>query len=62
MYAFHQWYMKNSAKGRERLGMLVRPEDLSCEEEKVIWMEFVDINEVYHLYALNTDLILTWCL
>ena len=42
--------------------MLVRPEDLSCEEEKVIWLEFVDIYKVYHLDALNTDLIVAWCL
>jgi hypothetical protein len=28
----------------------------------VVWPEFKDIYEVYHLDALNTDLIVVWCL
>jgi hypothetical protein len=36
MYKFHQYYMKMLAKGREMIGMLVRPEDFSSEDEKVI--------------------------
>ena len=62
MYAFHEWYMKKSTKGLEMFGMLIRPEDFSGEGEKVIWMRFKDIYEVYHLDALNTDLIIAWCL
>ena len=62
MHRFHQWYMTMSKKGQERFGMLVRPDDFSSEGEKVVWLEFRDIYEIYHLDALNTDLMITWCL
>ena len=62
MNRFHQWYMKVSARDREMFGMLVRPDDFSGEEEKAIWLKFQDIYEIYHLDALNTDLIVVWCL
>jgi hypothetical protein len=62
MHAFHKWYMTISAKKEDMFGMLVRPEDFSNEGEKVIWLEFKDIYEVYQLDALNTDLIIAWCL
>jgi hypothetical protein len=28
----------------------------------VVWLEFKNIYEVYHLDAMNTDLIVAWCL
>jgi hypothetical protein len=28
----------------------------------VVWLEFKDIYEVYHQDAMNTDLIIAWCL
>ena len=62
MHRFHQWYMKHSVKGLEMFGMVVRPEDMVGEAEKVIWLTFKDIYEVYHLDSLNTDLIIAWCL
>lgn len=62
MYEFHEWYMKVLAQDREMFGMLVRPEDFGGESEKVIWLRFEDIYEVYHLDAMNTDLIIAWCL
>jgi hypothetical protein len=37
--------------------MLAAPEDFATEGNKVVWLEFKDIYEVYHLDALNTDLI-----
>jgi hypothetical protein len=39
-------------------GMLVRPGDFALENEKVVWLWFADIYEIYHLDALNTDLCL----
>jgi hypothetical protein len=57
MYKFHEWYMRHSAKGVESLGILARPEDFATKGERVVWPEFKDIYEVYHLDALNTDLI-----
>ena len=62
MHRFHQWYMKKSQKGQEMFGMLLRPEDFAGDGEKVVWMQFKDIYEIYHLDALNTDLIVVWCL
>jgi hypothetical protein len=43
-------------------GMLVRPGDFSLQNEKVVWLQFADIYEFYYLDALNTDLIMAWCL
>jgi hypothetical protein len=51
--------MKHSAKGVESLGILARPEDFATEGERVVWLQFKDINQVYHLEDLNTDLIIT---
>jgi hypothetical protein len=42
--------------------MLTAPEDFATESNKVVWLEFKDIYEVYHQDALNTDLIIAWCL
>jgi hypothetical protein len=59
MYKFLEWYMKHSAKGVESLGILTRLEDFATEGERVVWLQFKDINQVYHLEDLNTDLIIT---
>jgi hypothetical protein len=53
--------MRQLAKGLHSIGMFSRPEDFATEGNKVVWLEFRDIYEVYHLDALNTDLI-AWCL
>jgi hypothetical protein len=39
--------------------MIVAPEDFATEGNKVVCMDFKDI---YHQDALNTDLIVAWCL
>jgi hypothetical protein len=62
MYKFHEWYMRQSLKGVHSIGMLAAPEDFATESNKVVWLEFKDIYEVYHQDALNTDLIIAWCL
>jgi hypothetical protein len=62
MYKFHEWYMRHSAKGVDTIGKLAIPEDFVTEGNKVVWLEFKDIYEVYHLDALNTNLIIAWCL
>jgi hypothetical protein len=54
--------MRHSLKGVHSIGMLAAPEDFSTEGNKVVWLEFKDIYEVYHLDAMNTDLIVVWCL
>ena len=54
--------MERSNDDQECFAMLVRPEDFAGEGEKVIYMEFKDIYEAYHLDALDTDLIIAWCL
>jgi hypothetical protein len=54
--------MQHSAKGVDTLGILARLKDFASEGNKVVWLEFKDIYEVYHLDAPNTDLIVTWCL
>jgi hypothetical protein len=54
--------MKKSAKGLEMFGMLMRPQDFTSEDRKVVWLLFKDIYEVYHLDSLNIDFIITWCL
>jgi hypothetical protein len=28
----------------------------------VVWLRFADIYEIYHLDAMNTDLMMAWCL
>jgi hypothetical protein len=62
MRKFHGWYLKKSAEGLEMFGMLVRPGDFALQNEKVAWLQFIDIYEIYHLDALNTDLMMAWCL
>jgi hypothetical protein len=62
MRKFHGWYLKKSAKGLEMFGMLMRPGDFALQNEKVAWLQFIDIYEIYHLDALNTDLMMAWCL
>jgi hypothetical protein len=61
MYKFHEWYMRQLAKGVDTIGILARPKDFSSEVNKVVWLDFKDIYEVYHLDAMNTDLVVTWC-
>jgi hypothetical protein len=62
MYKFHEWYMWQSLKGVHNIVMFAAPEDFATEGNKVVWLDFKDIYEVYHQDALNTDLIVTWCL
>jgi hypothetical protein len=42
--------------------MLAAPEDFATEGNKVVWLDFKYIYEVYHQDALNTDLIIASCL
>jgi hypothetical protein len=62
MRRFHDWYLKKSAEGLEMFGMLVRPADFSLHNEKVVWLRFADIYEIYHLDTMNTDLMMARCL
>jgi hypothetical protein len=55
MYKFQEWYMQQSTNGVQSIGMLARLEDFAIERNKVVWQEFRDIYEVYHLDALNTN-------
>jgi hypothetical protein len=54
--------MRQSLKGVHSIGMLAAPKDFATEGNKVAWLEFKDIYEVYHQDAMNTDLIVAWCL
>jgi hypothetical protein len=62
MHRFHDWYLKKLAAGLEMFGMLVRPGDFALHNKKVVWLQFIDIYEIYHLDAVNTDLMMAWCL
>jgi hypothetical protein len=62
MRRFHDWYLKKSVEGLEMFVMLVRLGDFALQNEKVAWLRFADIYEIYHLDALNTDLMMAWCL
>jgi hypothetical protein len=62
MRRFHDWYLKKSAEGLKMFGMLVRPGDFALQSEKVVWLRFIDIYEIYHLDAMNIDLMMAWCL
>jgi hypothetical protein len=62
MYKFHEWYMRKSLNGVHSIAMLAAPEDFATKGNKVVWLEFKDIYEVYHQDAMNTDLIVAWCL
>jgi hypothetical protein len=62
MCRFRDGYLKKSAEGLEMFGMLVRPGDFALQNEKVVWFRFADIYEIYHLDALNIDLMMAWCL
>nr|TKW10006.1 hypothetical protein SEVIR_6G139700v2 [Setaria viridis] len=62
MYEFHQLYMKVYADSREMLGLKVKPIDFYGEGEKVLWLDFQDIYEVYHHDALDVSLISAWVL
>jgi hypothetical protein len=62
MHRFHDSYLKKSAEGLEMFGMLVRPGDFALQNKKVVWLRFSDIYEIYHLDAVNTDLMMAWCL
>jgi hypothetical protein len=41
---------------------IAAPEDFATEGNKVVWLEFKNSYEVYHQDAMNTDLIVAWCL
>jgi hypothetical protein len=43
-------------------GMLVRLGDFALQNAKVVLLRFIDIYEIYHLDAVNTDLMMSWCL
>jgi hypothetical protein len=43
-------------------GMLVRPRDFALQNEKVVWLRFTDIYEIYHLDVVNTNPMMAWCL
>jgi hypothetical protein len=58
MRRFHDWYLKKSAEGLEMSGMLVRPGNFALQNEKLVWLRFTDNNEIYHLDAVNTDLMM----
>jgi hypothetical protein len=58
MCRFHDWYLKKSAEGLEMFGKLVRSRDFALQNEKVIWHQFSDIYEIYHLDVVNTDLMM----
>jgi hypothetical protein len=62
MRRFDDWYLKKSAEGLEMFVMLVRLGDFALQNEKVAWLQFKEIYEIYHLDALNTDLMMAWCL
>jgi hypothetical protein len=49
-------------KGVHSIGMLAAPDNFATEGNKVVWLEFKDSYEVYYLDAMDTDLIVTWCL
>jgi hypothetical protein len=53
--------LKKSAEGLEMFGMLVRLGDFALQNEKVVWLQFIDIYEIYH-DVVNTDLVMAWCL
>jgi hypothetical protein len=36
MYKFHEWYMRQSAKGVHSIGMLATPKDFATEGNKVV--------------------------
>jgi hypothetical protein len=38
--------------------MLVRPGDFALQNKKVVWLQFIDIYEVYHLDVVNTDIMM----
>jgi hypothetical protein len=62
MHRFHDWYMKKSSGGLEMFGILVRPEDFALLSEKMVWLEFKDIYEVYQPDTMNTtDLMMARC-
>lgn len=62
MYEFHQWYMEQLAKERVMFALRVKLIDFFGEGEKLLWLEFKDIYEVYHQDALDVFLISVWVL
>jgi hypothetical protein len=54
--------MRQSQKGVHNIAMLAAPEDFATEGNKVVWMDFKDIYEVYLQDTLNTDLNVACCL
>lgn len=62
MYELHGWYMKHSVNEREMLGLKVNPIDFFGEGEKVLWLQFKNIYEVYHQDALDASLVSAWAL
>jgi hypothetical protein len=61
MRRFHDSFLNKLAEGLEMFGMLVRPGDFALQNKKVVWLQFTDIYEIYHLDAVNTDLLMAWC-
>nr|TKW01054.1 hypothetical protein SEVIR_8G151800v2 [Setaria viridis] len=62
MYEFHLWYMDQLAKERVMFTLRVKTIDFFGEGEKLLWLEFKDIYEVYHQDALDVSLISAYVL
>jgi hypothetical protein len=46
MRKFHDWYLKKSTEGLEMFGMLVRPGEFALQNEKVVWLRFIEIYQI----------------
>jgi hypothetical protein len=61
MRRFHEWYLKESAKGRQMVGVLIKDMDYFRGPD-VMYLDFQDIYEIYHRDALDASLISCWVL
>nr|AAX94904.1 transposon protein, putative, CACTA, En/Spm sub-class [Oryza sativa Japonica Group]AAX96446.1 transposon protein, putative, CACTA, En/Spm sub-class [Oryza sativa Japonica Group]ABA92572.1 transposon protein, putative, CACTA, En/Spm sub-class [Oryza sativa Japonica Group] len=60
-YKFHERYMEMSTKGRHMFRVRIRNSDF-LQGEDVLWIEFKDVFELYHLDALDVSLLSAWIL
>nr|CAH65918.1 OSIGBa0102O13.9 [Oryza sativa] len=61
MYKFHERYMEMSAEGREMFGARIRNPDF-LQGEDVLWIQFKDVFDLYHLDVLDVSLLSAWIL
>ena len=61
MYKLHEWYMKKSNNDMTMVAIKIRDDDYFCGED-LIWLEFLELYQLYQQDALDIYILTCWVL